>query len=134
MRSPEPRLASCRPPPPGSWAASPGLAVLVLVAAARGAAHLISRRDGPPAARAHLAVGVQLVLLEVGLAVGLVPYGLFEPAAFLFMGVPQVIVFRRAGRAFCHRGRSSLGISAGARHHRWAGTRLTVRVPRCARA
>src|SRR5690242_12277571 len=72
---------------PDGWA-SPRLAVLVLVAAARGAAHLIPRPDGPPAARARLARGVQLVLLEVGATVGLVLYCLFESAALLLVGVP----------------------------------------------
>src|SRR5689334_7386944 len=80
-----------------------GLAVLVLVAAARGAAHVLLRRDGPPAARTREARGVQLVLLEVGAGVGLVLYGLFVPAARLLVGAPQVKVFRGGGRAFCHR-------------------------------
>jgi hypothetical protein len=31
---------------------------------------------------------VQLVLLEVGVTLGLVLYGLFEPAALLLVGVP----------------------------------------------
>ncbi len=75
-------------PLPDGRAGSPGLAVFVLVAAARGAAHLISRRDGPPAARTRLALGVQLVLLEVGVTVGLVLYGVFESAALLLVGVP----------------------------------------------
>src|SRR5947199_1146971 len=50
----------------GNGAGSARLAQLVLVAALRGAAHILVWADGPPATRACLPASVQLVALHVG--------------------------------------------------------------------